>query len=281
VTVAARRAAVAEARSRHPEVSERQACRVIGCALSSQRYRSRRDPRPALRSRLRELAHERVRFGYRRLHVLLVREGIVANKKCVYRLYREEGLAVRKNKRKRVAVARQSIPAPTRVNEGWGMDFMSDVLRGGRRFRVLNVLDVMSRVGLASEVDTSLPARRVVQTLDEIALDRGYPRWIVVDNGPEFRSVALDAWAHEHGVLLDFIDPGKPMQNAIVESYNGRMRDECLNVNWWTTIEDARRGIDAHRIDYNEVRPHGSLNDRTPIEFARELKERDSELRVA
>jgi len=276
VTVAARRAAVAEARSRHPEVSERHACRVIGCALSSQRYRSRRDPRPELRSRLRELAHERVRFGYRRLHVLLMREGMVVNKKCVYRLYREEGLAVRKKKRKRVAVPRQPIPAPTHVNEGWGMDFMSDVLRGGRRFRVLNVLDVLSREGLASEVDTSLPARRVVQALDEIALNRGYPRWIVHDNGPEFRSVALDAWAHEHGVLLDFIDPGKPMQNAVVESYNGRMRDECLNVNWWSTIEDARGGIDAHRIDYNDVRPHGSLKNKTPSEFARALRDRDS-----
>jgi putative transposase len=275
VTVAARRATVAEARSRHPEISERHACRMIGCALSSQRYRSRRDPRPELRSRLRELAHERVRFGYRRLHVLLVREGITANKKCVYRLYREEGLAVRKKKRKRVAVARQPISAPTRVNEGWGIDFMSDVLRGGRRFRVLNVLDVLTREGLASEVDTSLPAKRVVQALDEIALERGYPHWIVLDNGPEFRGVDLDGWAHEHGVLLDFIAPGKPMQNAVVESYNGRMRDECLNVNWWSTIEEARRAIGAHRIDYNEERPHGSLNNLTPSEFARELRDRD------
>ena len=274
MTAAARRAAVAEARSRHPGISERHACRVIGCALSSQRYRSRRDPRPELRSRLRELAHERVRFGYRRLFVLLVREGIVVNKKCVYRLYREEGLAVRKKKRKRVALARHPIPSPSHVNEGWGMDFVSDVLRAGRRFRVLNVLDVLTREGLASEVDTSLPAKRVVQALDEIALERGYPRWIVLDNGPEFRSVALDAWAHEHGVVLGFIDPGKPMQNAVVESYNGRMRDECLNVNWWSTIEEARRGIDAHRIDYNEVRPHGSLNQRTPSEFARQLRER-------
>jgi putative transposase len=156
------------------------------------------------------------------------------------------------------------------------MDFMSDVLRGGRRFRVLNVLDVLSREGLASEVDTSLPAKRVVQVLDEIALERGYPRWIVHDNGPEFRSVALDAWVHEHSVVLDFIDPGKPMQNAFVESYNGRMRDECLNVNWWSTIADARRGIEAHRIDYNEVRPHGTLNDRAPSAFARELRSRDS-----
>jgi putative transposase len=281
VTVAARRAAVAEAKSRHPEISERHACRMIGCALSSQRYRSRRDPRPELRSRLRALAHERVRWGYRRLHVLLGREGVKVNKKCVYRIYREEGLAVRRRKRKRTAVARQPLPAPTRLNEGWGMDFLSDVLRGGRRFRILNVLDVLSREGLASEVDTSLPAKRVVRTLDEIAVERGYPTWISLDNGPEFQSAALDAWAHEHGVRLAFIDPGKPIQNAVVESYNGRMRDECLNVNWWSTVEEARRGIEAHRVDYNEVRPHGSLNNRTPSEFARRFQDHDSGVRVA
>ena len=281
MTVAARRAAVAEARSRHPRISERHACRVIGCALSSQRYRSRRDPRPELRSRLRTLAHERVRWGYRRLHVLLGREGVVVNRKCVYRIYREEGLAVRRRKRKRTAVARQPLPAPTRLNEGWGMDFVSDVLRGGRRFRILNVLDVLSREGLASEVDTSLPAKRVVRTLDEIAVERGYPAWMVLDNGPEFQSAALDAWAHEHGVRLAFIDPGKPIQNAVVESYNGRMRDECLNVNWWSTVEEARSGINAHRVDYNEVRPHGSLNNRTPAEFARRLQDHGSGVMVA
>lgn len=281
MTAAARRAAVATARSRHPGISERHACRVIGCALSSQRYRSRRDPRPQLRTRLRELAHERVRWGYRRLHVLLGREGVKVNKKCVYRIYREEGLAVRRKKRKRAAGARQPLPAATRLNEGWGMDFMSDALRGGRRIRILNVLDVLSREGLASEVDTSLPARRVVQTLDEIALERGYPAWISLDNGPEFQSAALDAWAHEHRVRLAFIEPGKPIQNAVVESYNGRMRDECLNVNWWSTIDEARCGIEAHRIDYNEVRPHGSLDNRTPAEFARQLRERDLGVRVA
>ena len=272
MTAAARRAAVAEARSRHPQISERHACRAIGCALSSQRYHSRRDPRTELRTRLRELAHERVRFGYRRLYVLLIREGVVVNKKCVYRLYREEGLAVRKKKRKRAAVARQPLPAPVGLNDCWAMDFMSDVLRGGRRFRILNVIDVLSREGLASEVDTSLPARRVVQAVDEIALERGYPTRIIVDNGPEFRSAALDAWAYAHGVTLEFIDPGKPIQNAVMESYNGRMREECLNLNWWSTIGDARSGIGAHRVDYNEVRPHGSLGNQTPAEFARGLQ---------
>ena len=213
--------------------------------------------------------------------MLLVREGVVVNRKCVYRLYREEGLAVRKKRRKRVAIARQPLPAPVRLNDCWAMDFMSDTLRGGRRFRILNVIDVLSREGLASEVGTSLPARRVVQAVDEIALERGYPARIVVDNGPEFRSATLDAWAYEHGVTLEFIDPGKPIQNAVMESYNGRMRDECLNVNLWGTILEAGDGIGAHRVDYNEVRPNGSLNHRTPSEFARELRGRDSGVRVA
>ncbi len=183
-----------------------------------------------LRQRLRELAIERVRWGYRRLHILLEREGVRVNHKRVYRLYREEGLAVRRRKRKRVAVARQPMATPTRLNECWAMDFMSDSLASGRRYRVLNVVDALSRESLASEVDTSLPALRVIRTLEEIAVLRGYPARITVDNGPEFRSVQLDAWAYEHGVVLEFIQPGKPIQNPFVESYNGKMRDELLNL---------------------------------------------------
>lgn len=222
-----------------------------------------------MRQRLRELALERVRWGYRRLHVLLRREGLVVNHKRVYRLYREEGLAVRRRKRKRVAVARQPMMVPSQLNECWGMDFMSDALINGRRYRVLNVVDALSREGLASAVDTSLPARRVTCVLDEIALERGYPRRIRIDNGPEFRSAVLDAWAYEHSVTLEFIQPGKPIQNAITESYNGRMRDECLNLHWFRTIIEADRTINAHRQDYNQNRPHGALDGRTPAEFAK------------
>jgi len=253
----------------------------VGCALSSQRYRSRRPRREALRARLRELAHERVRWGYRRLHVLLTREGVAVNHKCVYRLYREEGLAVRKRKRKRVAVARTPLPTPTRLNESWAMDFMSDSLASGRRFRILNVVDVLSREGLASEVDTSLPAVRVIQALEEITLERGYPARITVDNGPEFRSRALDAWAYQHGVTLDFIAPGKPIQNAVIESYNGRMRDELLNLHWWRDVAEARAGVDAHREDYNTVRPHGALGHQTPRAFAAALTHHDLGVAVA
>ena len=178
-------------------------------ALSSQRYRSRRPPQEALRQRLRELAIERVRWGYRRLHILLQREGVQVNHKRLYRLYRDEGLAV--PRRKRVAVPRQPMATPTRLNECWVMDFMSDSLASGRRYRVFNVVDALSREGRAGEVDTSLPAVRVIRVLEETALLRGYPARITLDNGPEFRSTRLDAWAYEHGVALDFIQPGQPI----------------------------------------------------------------------
>lgn len=222
-----------------------------------------------MRQRLCELAMVRVRWGYRRLHRVLKREGLRVNVKRVYRLYREEGLAVRRRKRKRVAVARQPMPVPRRLNECWAMDFMSDVLASGRRYRVFNVVDVLSREALAAEVDTSLPAARVIRALEEIATERGYPTRITLDNGPEFRGMALDAWAYEHGVVLDFIQPGKPVQNAVIESYNGRMRDELLNLHWWRSIAEARDTIDAYREDFNEARPHSALDHRTPGEFAR------------
>lgn len=203
------------------------------------------------------------------------------NVKRVYRLYREEGLAVRRRKRKRVAVARAPQPAPSRLNERWTMDFMSDVLAGGKRFRILNVVESLSREALASEVDTSLPALRVIRALEEVALERGYPRRIVVDNGSEFRSMALDAWAYERGVELEFIQPGKPIQNAVVESFNGRMRDELLNQHWWRTLDEARRAIADYREDYNHVRPHSSLGNQTPEEFATALRGLDSGVAVA
>lgn len=211
-----------------------------------------------------------MRWGYRRLHLLLIREGVVANHKRIYRLYREESLAVRRRKRKRVAVVRRPMPAPQKLNDCWAMDFMSDVLSSGRTYRVLNIVDTLSREALASEVDTSLPSARVIRALEEIAVERGYPARITCDNGPEFRSMALDAWAYEHRVTLDFIQPGKPIQNSLCESFNGRMRDECLNSHWWRSIQEARKGIEEYRRDYNEARPHSALNNRTPAEFAAE-----------
>ena len=234
-----------------------------------------------MRTRLRELAAGRLRWGYRRLPVLLRREGHQVNHKRVYRLYCEEGLAVRRRRRKRTAQGRLPVRAPDRLNDHWGADFMHDTLISGRRFRCLNVVDAFNREGLASEVDTSLPAVRVVQVLDEIALGRGYPKRMTLDNGPEFRSQVLDAWAYTHGIELVFIDAGKPAQNAIVESFNGRMRDECLNLHWFRTLDEARVTITAYREDYNAVRPHSALGYRTPLEFGQYHQEAMERQRVA
>lgn len=235
--------------------------------MSSQRYHSVRSPDTALRERLRELSGSYVRWGCPMLFTLLRREGWTSNHKRVERLYREEGLKLRRRRRKRVAVARQPIPMPSRVNECWAMDFMSDVLSTGRRYRIFNVLDVRSRECLLSESDTSLPAARVTALLEQIALERGYPQRIVCDNGPEFRSRTFDSWAYEHGITISFIQPGKPVQNAFSESFNGKMRNEWLNAHWWRTISEARHGNEEFRRIHNTIRPHRSLGRRTPEEF--------------
>lgn len=221
----------------------------------------------ALRQRLRELAGERRRFGYRRLHILLRREGLAINHKRVYRLYREEGLSVRQRKRKQVAARRgERRGAAAAPNQRWSLDFVSDALATGRRIRLLAVVDTCTREALAIEVDTSLPASRVVRVLDRVVAERGTPRQIVLDNGPELTSRALDRWAYEHGVQLCFIDPGKPVQNGYVESFNGRLRDECPNEHWFLDLADARKIVETWRIDYNRQRPHSSLDYRTPEE---------------
>jgi len=249
-------------------LSERRACTLVGMKRSSCRYGVRREELPGLRGRLRALAQERRRFGYRRLTVLLRRQGWAVNHKRVYRLYREEGLGVRRRKRKRIgAVERQPLTIPTRPNQRWSMDFVSDALTDGRKFRSLNIVDDYNRECLAAEVGTSLPGARVVRVLDRLRELRGLPEVLVTDNGPEFAGQALDAWAYQRGVRLHFIDPGKPVQNAFIESFNGKMRDECLNEHWFGTLGEARQTIEAWRRDYNEVRPHSSLGNRTPQEF--------------
>ena len=255
------------------EVSERRACRYAGFARSSQRYRTCRPPRTELRERLHTLATLRPRWGYRRLYVLLRREGYVVNRKLVQRVYREEGLHVRRRKRKRVAVPRVPLPAPTAPNEQWSMDFVSDALGDGRKFRALTLVDDCTRESPAIAVDFSLPGERVVRVLDAVGAERGFPKAIVCDNGPEFAGEALDQWAHTRGVALQFIQPGKPIQNAFTESFNGRLRDECLNESWFVSLADAQRTIEAWRIDYNVARPHSGLANRTPAEFARAFPE--------
>lgn len=270
MTPAKRRAVVTYLRETFA-LSERRACRLMSLRRSSYRYRHRRGADETLRAKLRELASARPRYGYRQLHRLLRREGWSDNRKRVYRLYRQEGLAVRRRGRKRLrARARVRPPAATRINERWSMDFMLDSLADGRRFRTLNIVDDFSRECLAIEVDTSLPGARVTRVLERLAATRGLPESIVVDNGPEFTGRVLDTWAYERGVKLDFTRPGKPVDNAYIESFNGRFRDECLNTHWFKSLLDSRVTIEAWRRDYNEARPHSSLGGLTPSEFHRE-----------
>jgi len=251
-------------------MSERQACGAIEFARSSCRHRAEGKKEDGVRERLRALAHERPRFGYRRLHVLLRREGLTVNHKRLWRLYRQEGLAVRRKRRKRAASGERVMLAPAaNVNDRWSMDFVGDSLADGRTFRTLNIVDDCSREAPAIVVDQSLPGERVVRELDQLGAERGFPKMIVMDNGPEFTGKALDEWAYRRGVKLHFIRPGKPTENAYIESFNGKFRDECLNEHWFTSIPHARDVIEGWRLDYNEVRPHSSLGNLTPAEFAR------------
>lgn len=268
VKPAARRALVGEVRGQFA-MSERRACQLVLVQRSSVRYRRRRSDDTGLRTRLRELAMERRRFGYLRLHVLLRREGWRVNHKRVYRIYQEEKLLVKCRKgRRTAAIERVPLPAPRRANQEWSMDFVHDTLASSRRFRVLNVVDDYTREALAIEVDHSLPGLRVVRALEELRQRGRKPESIVCDHGPEFTGKALDQWAFANGVRLAFITPGKPMENAYVESFNGKLRDECLNENWFVSLADAREKIAVWQVDYNTERPHSALGYRSPEEFA-------------
>jgi putative transposase len=269
VTPAARRQAVAVAQQEHG-LSRRRACRLIGIsrALVEREPKRARD-HERLRERLRALAGERRRFGYRRLHELLRREGFMANHKLVERLYREENLAIRRRGRqKRGAGTMAGHWCPIAANQRWSLDFTEDCLANGRKFRTANLKDDCTRECPAIIADFSLPGSRVVTMLEDVARDRGHPDMLVVDNGPELRGRDLDRWAYENGVKLFFIDPGKPMQNGSIESFNGRFREECLDPSWFTSLPEARRVIEAWRVDYNQHRPHTSLRMATPAAFA-------------
>jgi putative transposase len=265
------------------DISERHACGLVGLGRSSLRYRSHRPAdETALQQRLGELAATRPRFGYRRLHVLLRREGHVVKHKRVARLYSAAGLAVRRRRRKRVAREGRGRPQLAGgPNQQWSLDFVSDMLAHGRRIRLLAVLDTFTREALAIEVDSSLPGVRVVRVLEQVVAARGTPGEIVMDNGPELTGKALDQWAYAQGVRLRFIDPGKPVQNAFIESFNGRLRDECLNQHWFVSLADARQTVEAWRQDYNEARPHSALGYRTPTEFHQAHAEVGSNERTA
>jgi putative transposase len=277
VTPAARRNIVVHLKEEF-QFSERRACTIVGLCRNSYRYQAKPKNDAEIRSRLRELAEKRRKFGAPKLHTLLRREGHLINHKRTERLYREEGLSLRlKKRKKRISHLRVVMDRPERINQHWSMDFVSDSLYNGRRFRVLTVVDDLSRECPVLEVDHSLTGQRVTRVLDRIALTRGLPEVITVDNGPEFLSKALDLWAYENSVKLRFIQPGKPVQNAYIESFNGKFRNECLNDNVFVSLHSAQNIIEAWRQDYNSERPHSSLNDMTPEEFAARFKEQQTE----
>src|SRR5512146_1428544 len=250
--------------------TERRACAVMLVAAGTYRYRSRRSDEP-LRTRLVELAREKPRFGYRRLHVLLTRSGERVNHKRLHRIYRAAGLMIRRKKRKHCVRAGQPLLERTAANQEWALDFVHDAVGCGRTIRVLTVVDAYTRECLALEVDTSFASRRVTRVLEAIIAERGAPQSIRCDNGPELTSRHFLAWAIERGIELLHIQPGKPAQNGRLESFNARLREECLRVSWFQNLFDARRKITAWQKEYNEERPHSSLGYRTPKEFAAQL----------
>jgi len=248
--------------------SIRKACLLVGLPRASYDYKPVEKDDEEIRERIKELAHQRKRFGCPRIHLLLRREGFIINHKRTERIYREEGLSLRKRRRRKTAAAvRIELPEATRPNERWSIDFVTDSVVTGRRFRALVIVDDYSRECPAIEVDTSLGGRRVVGVLERLSETRGLPEVITMDNGPEFSSRVLDEWAYRHGVKLNFIRPGKPIENAYAESFIGRLRDECLNENWFLSLKDARDIIESWRKDYNDVRPHTSLGGLTPSEY--------------
>ena len=274
VTPAQRRAVVTEACTRRALPVSR-ACRDLGVHRSLLRYASTRAPQEALRVRLRELAVAKPRWGSPRLTWKLRREGWAVNHKRIERLVRIERLLVgQRPRRKRAAVTRVPAPVPTRPDERWSMDFMRDTLADGRPYRIWTLVDDATREAPLVMVDRSLPATRVVEALDFLLLVRGRPDAIVCDNGPEFVSLVLDQWASDHGIRLDFIRPGHPVENCFIESFNGRLRDECLNLNHFVSLAEAQAIIEAWRADYHTERPHWGLGQLTPAEFVARLTPR-------
>ena len=257
------------------------ACRLAGFSRSAWYKQPNPNEWAVLRIRIRELAYQHLRYGYCRIYILLKREGWKVNHKTVQMVYLEEGLKLRKRKRKsRSGVLRIERTVPTAINEHWSMAFVHDELVNGHKFRCFTIVDNVSRESPAIEVDLSLTSHRVISVLDRLAFYRGLPDVILVDNGTEFTSKAFDEWAYDNGVKIDYSRPGKPTDNAYgdvssPESFNGSLRMECLNLHWFTSIEDARRKIESWRNEYNNLRPHSSINNQTPAEYARAFKKTD------
>ena len=251
------------------KVSVRRACSVLRIDRSLYTYKPRRGDQAALRKRMQEIAQTRIRYGYRRIHVLLRREGWEVNAKRIYRLYKEMGLQLRdKTPKRRVkAKLRDDRTEATQGNQTWAMDFVHDQLATGRKIRILTIVDIYSRFSPAVDPRFSYRGEDVVRSLEQVCRDVGYPQSIRVDQGSEFISRELDLWAYQKNVILDFSRPGKPTDNAFIESFNGKLRAECLNAHWFMSLDDARSKLEAWRRDYNEVRPHSALGQKAPIEL--------------
>ena len=249
------------------DVSERRACRVLKAPRSTHQYKPTRDDQANLKKRIKEIAETRVRYGYRRIHVLLRREGWNVNPKRIYRLYRELGLQLRNKtpKRRVKAKLREDRVIATHSNETWAMDFVHDQLVTGNKIRILTIVDTFSRYSPATDPRFNYKGEDVVQTLERVCRKIGYPKSIRVDNGSEFISRDLDLWAYQKGVALDFSRPGKPTDNAFIENFNGKLRQECLNTHWFMNLDDARSKMENWREDYNHVRPHSAIGNKPPI----------------
>ena len=268
MTPDAKRKAVAHLMDVH-QVSQRRACSTLDVDRSTVRYKSRRIDDADLREAIKRVSRERRQFGYRRIHVMVEREGHTVNHKKLRRIYTEEKLQVRRRGgRKRALGTRKPMVLPDGPNQRWSLDFVSDAFTDGRRFRILTVVDDFTRENLALVADTSLSGLRVTRELDQVIAERGMPGTIVSDNGAEFTSMAILKWVQETGIDWHYIAPGKPTQNAFIESFNGKLRDECLNETLFSSLADAQEALQAWREDYSNHRPHSSLGNLTPMEFA-------------
>lgn len=248
--------------------TENKACAVMGVSRSSFRYTPEPRMDKEIISRMKELAQKKPRYGVRRLHVLLKKEGLVINHKRTERLYQQEGLALRTKRKKKIPLTlRTPLAVPTRSNDQWALDFVHDRTATGRTFRCLSILDIYARECPVIHVDTSIPAKAVTEVLSRLIETRGKPQSLIVDNGPEFTAKAFLTWAEKHQIRIIHINPGKPMENGFIESFQGKFRDECLNLHWFTSLIDAREKIETWRKEYNTERPHSSLDDLAPHEF--------------
>lgn len=252
--------------------TEKKACRLLTISRSAYRYTPHRQDDKTLLERMKILAGNKPRYGVRRLHLLLKKEGLVINHKRTERLYRQESLALRTKPKKKLPVTlRVPLPIPSRINEQWALDFIHDSISTGRTFRCLSILDIYARECLSLHVDTSIPGKAVTTVLDRLIEARGKPRTLITDNGPEFTGKALFAWAEMHKVCIVHINPGKPMENGFVESFQGKLRDECLNLNWFSSLKEAREKIEVWRQEYNTERPHSSLGGLAPYEYIQQM----------